>query len=142
MAITMTMIGCSGTGKSCYLYGTYARMLDGISDFHFTPTDYNQGIDLEEAWDSICEGHWPPGTDESTTVPYIFDCLYQGQSIGKFTWLDYRGGILRSKKSDDAPEDVKKFHDRCQNTNAFLVCIPADTLIKASLKIGDPPETL
>jgi len=131
MPLTMTMIGASGTGKSCYLYGTYAAMLEGISLFHFTPKDYNQGLELEEAWELIMnDGHWPSGHVES--ADYIFDCLHHGVRIGTFTWQDYRGGILTEKKGDDAPEDVQAFHQRCRNADTLLVCIPADVLLKAA----------
>lgn len=129
--LNMTMIGMSGCGKTCYLYGTYADMLDGISGFNFFPSDYDQGLDLQNGWDSILEGVWPMGTAGGAVIEYQFDISLDGEDIGQFCWLDYRGGLLNDRIAADSDDDVKKFHNRCSETDSFLVAIPADTLLKA-----------
>ncbi|MBQ6828922.1 MAG: hypothetical protein IJO46_13005, partial [Thermoguttaceae bacterium] len=65
-SVKLTMIGPSGTGKSCYLYATYFRMLEGVAGFNFNCKDYSQARELASAWDVILdEGVWPSGTAES-----------------------------------------------------------------------------
>ena len=128
MALKLTMIGPSGTGKSCYLYATYFRMLEGIGGFNFNCKDYNQALDLQDAWDMMLdEGRWPLGTQESTD--FDFTCFYRGKSIGDFEWLDYRGGLL--KEREDKDNDVAQFLQRAQTSDALLVCVPADLVLSA-----------
>ena len=130
--VKMTMIGSSGCGKTCYLYATNAYMLDGVCGFNFYPSDWNQGLELERGWDSICtNATWPLGTDGNTDTEYKFNVTLNGTGIGNFSWLDYRGGILNSTVEKESPNDVTKFHNRCSNTDSFLVAIPADMLLKA-----------
>ena len=128
----MTMIGSSGCGKTCYLYATYVYMLDGVCGFSFFPSDWNQGLELERGWDSICtDATWPLGTDANSDTEYNFGVLLNGTKIGSFSWLDYRGGILNSTVNKESPNDVTRFHNRCSKTDSFLVAIPADTLLKS-----------
>ncbi len=128
MSLKLTMIGPSGTGKSCYLYATYFRMLEGIGGFNFNCKDYNQGLDLQDAWDMMLDdGVWPAGTAESTA--FDFTCFYRGSSIGDFEWLDYRGGLLKQREEKD--NDVAQFLQHVQNSDAILVCLPADLVLSS-----------
>lgn len=131
MTMKITMMGCSGTGKTCYLYGTYARMLDGISGFNFNPADWNQGLLLEESWYSLFESdaRWPRGS--TLSEEYNFDVFYEGQKLGGFTWLDYRGEILNSQTETDSEGDVNQFYKRCSGSDTLIVCVPADVLMNA-----------
>ena len=127
-SLKLTMIGPSGTGKSCYLYATYFRMLEGVAGFNFNCKDFNQGLDLQDAWDMMLdEGVWPGGNTESTN--FDFTCFCRGRSIGDFEWLDYRGGVLKEREEKD--NDVAKFIQRAQNSDALLVSLPADLILAA-----------
>ncbi|MBQ2849074.1 MAG: hypothetical protein IJE77_01220, partial [Thermoguttaceae bacterium] len=130
MSLKITMIGVSGTGKSCYLYATYFRMLEGIGGFNFSCKDYNQGLDLQDAWDMMLdEGVWPAGNAESAN--FDFTCFYRGKSIGDFEWLDYRGGILLEHEDKENDNEVAQFLRRAETSDALLVCLPADRILSA-----------
>ena len=126
--LKLTMIGPSGTGKSCSLYATYFRMLEGVAGFNFNCKDYNQARELEEAWNAILDdGVWPAGNAEGEE--YRFACKHNGKPIGEFTWLDYRGGILNETESEGS--DLSRFLNRAVDSDAILVCLPTDVLLTA-----------
>lgn len=125
-SLKLTMIGTSGTGKSCYLYATYYRMLEGVAGFNFSCNDFNQARELASAWDVILDdGVWPPGTAESEE--YRFSCVKDGDPIGEFTWLDYRGGVLN--ETGGSQKEVDEFLLRVRSSDAILACMPADAIL-------------
>ncbi|MBQ8284744.1 MAG: hypothetical protein IJZ10_00405, partial [Thermoguttaceae bacterium] len=127
-SVKLTMIGPSGTGKSCYLYATYFRMLEGVAGFNFNCKDYSQARELASAWDVILdEGVWPSGTAESEE--YRFACKKDGASIGEFSWLDYRGGLLND--TGGSRHEVDSFLARASSSDAILACVPADAILAA-----------
>ena len=128
-SLKLTMIGPSGTGKSCYLYATYFRMLEGVAGFNFNCVNVNQALALEEAWNAILDdGVWPAGTGEGGEE-FRFSCKHNGGQIGDFTWLDYRGGLLNETASEGS--DLTHFLNRAVDSDAILVCLPADVLLTA-----------
>lgn len=125
-SLKLTMIGTSGTGKSCYLYATYYRMLEGVAGFNFSCKNFNQARELASAWDVILDdGVWPPGTAESEE--YRFSCVKDGDPIGEFTWLDYRGGVLN--ETGGSQKEVDEFLQRVRSSDAILACMPADAIL-------------
>ena len=126
--LKLTMIGPSGTGKSCYLYATYFRMLEGVAGFNFNCVDFNQARELEDAWNAILDdGVWPAGSVEGEE--YRFACKHNGKQVGEFAWLDYRGGILNEDASEGS--DLTNFLNRAVDSDAILVCLPTDVLLTA-----------
>ncbi|MDO4571122.1 MAG: hypothetical protein Q4D38_12105 [Planctomycetia bacterium] len=131
MSMKISMMGCSNTGKTCYLYGTYQRMLDGISGFNFNPSDLDKGLELQNFWYSLLEPEacWPVSSNQSEEYP--FDVFFEGEKLGEFTWLDYRGEILYSRQDSDPQNEVSKFYKWCSNSDSIIVAIPADVLKNA-----------
>ena len=128
-SLKLTMIGPSGTGKSCYLYATYFRMLEGVAGFNFNCVNVNQARELEEAWNAILDdGVWPAGTAEGGEE-FHFSCKHNGRQVGDFTWLDYRGGLLNETAREGS--DLTHFLNRAVDSDAILVCLPADVLLTA-----------
>ena len=126
--LKLTMIGPSGTGKSCYLYATYFRMLEGVAGFNFNCVDFNPARELEDAWNAILDdGVWPAGSVEGEE--YRFACKHNGKQVGEFAWLDYRGGILNEDASEGS--DLTNFLNRAVDSDAILVCLPTDVLLTA-----------
>ncbi|MDO4571488.1 MAG: hypothetical protein Q4D38_13975, partial [Planctomycetia bacterium] len=131
MSMKITMMGCSSTGKTCYLYGTYKKMLDGISGFNFSPSDLDKGLELANSWRSlrVPEACWPVSSNQSEEYP--FDVFFEGQKLGEFTWLDYRGEILDSRRDSDPQNEVSRFYERCSGSDSIIVAVPADVLKNA-----------
>lgn len=121
--IGITMLGASGTGKTCYLYAMADAMQFGSCDFTFTAMPYQTTLELQDAWDSILNGKWPQGTDLSTE--YEFACSYCLRKIVTFSWYDYRGGILQNPDDEDERESLfgKMGCSRC-----LIICISAEAI--------------
>jgi hypothetical protein len=121
----ITMVGPSGTGKTCYMVGMIIIMQHlGINGLKITPVDLTQGQLLEEQWD-IMQGQtgadrWPPGSVVPTQ--YIFNYSHAFQTFAKFDWLDYRGGGL-----DDPQERPDLVNTICTSDCVFL-CLSAEHL--------------
>lgn len=123
MHMGITMLGASGTGKTCYLYAMADAMQIGSCNFTFTATPYRKSLELQKSWDSIITGRWPRGTDESTE--YEFMCSYAMRPLATFAWYDYRGGVL-SNPDDEAEQNAlfRKMNDsRC-----LIMCISAEVI--------------
>lgn len=121
--IGITMIGASGTGKTCYLYAMADAMQSGSCDFTFTAMPYKKTLELQDAWDSILNGKWPKGTDLSTE--YEFACSYCMRPIATFSWYDYRGGILQNP--DDEEERASLF-GKMGSSRCLIICISAEAI--------------
>lgn len=121
--IGITMIGHSGSGKSCYLYAMYAQMAFGVNGFTFMPEDFDKALMLENKWTEIVEnGIWPEGTLKSTD--YTFNCSHSFRKLLTFNWYDYRGHSIRESESKDRGE----LFIRLNNSNTLIICISSETI--------------
>lgn len=119
----ITMIGASGTGKTCYLYAMADAMQIGSCNFTFTATPYKVSLELQLAWDGLLDGKWPKGSVES--AEYEFVCSYALRKLATFSWYDYRGGILTNP--DDASEQAALF-GRMDESRCLIACISAEAI--------------
>ena len=93
----ITIIGTTGSGKTCYLAGMYNEM-SGFGKDGFTLCARNPSDDksLTQKWGLIEDKNkWPPLTDNKETIE--FKLAYKYKSILEFDWLDYPGGILEDR---------------------------------------------
>ena len=96
-----TMLGMTGSGKTCYLLGMYKKMLGGLKGFSLTTDDDTDGelrtrySKMDDA--SLGQKRFPPGTDQTDT--YEFTLEYAFSPIMSFAWIDYPGGSMEEKVS-------------------------------------------
>jgi len=121
--IGITMLGASGTGKTCYLYAMADAMQFGSCNFTFTAMPYKKTLELQNAWDSILDGKWPKGTDQS--VEYEFACSYALRKLVTFSWYDYRGGILQNP---DDEEERDGLFEKMSASRCLIVCISSEAI--------------
>jgi len=123
--IKITMLGYTGTGKTCYMISMYAFMKLGINGFTFSEVDLDRDLELTEMWEALIDkGKWPDPNPDNV-IEYTFDFNYAFQPIMSFDWLDYRGGALA-----DSPkkEDVQKLIERVKSSSCLFLCISAEHL--------------
>lgn len=117
--IKILMLGDSTSGKTCFMLGMYAAILDG-STFSLKATDPDEGIRLTALWSAIVDTsgneRWPPTTDKPQT--YNFELCYAYKPLMEFEWLDYRGGSML-----DLSSDVRTLRDYAAESNGFFFCI-------------------
>ena len=64
--IGITMLGSSGSGKTCYMMGMYAVMSLGVNGFNFTTQDPDDDLVLADQWENFAQkGIWPDPTTAS-----------------------------------------------------------------------------
>ena len=124
--IKILMLGDSTSGKTCFMLGMYAAILDG-STFSLKATDPDEGIRLTALWSAIVDTsgneRWPPTTDQPQT--YNFELCYAYKPLMEFEWLDYRGGSMLELSSD-----VRTLRDYAAQSNGFFFCISGKYLSK------------
>lgn len=122
-----TFLGESGSGKTCYLLGMYNEMAAGIKGYSISAQE-DLDIRLQNMYDRLFDNtlekseRFPAPSDQNTT--YNFKVQYGYKDIFDFDWIDYRGGILRSKDEDEYNE-LKNF---LRDSDVIYICIDGEKL--------------
>lgn len=119
-----TMLGMTGSGKTCYLLGMYKKMLAGLKGFSLT-TDDDTDVNLRRRYNrmddaALGQDRFPAGTDQ--TDFYDFSLEYALSSIMSFRWIDYPGGMLEAKTDGDI-EQYTKLEEYVKNSSSFFICV-------------------
>lgn len=124
----ITMLGLSGSGKTCYILGLYATMQLGLQGFTLTTTDMDEDLRLTSLWERMVdiegEDRWPPPTGFEPHQ-YEFDFCYGMRRLISFDWLDYRGGAM---KDVSTKEDVQALTNRLGESSCVFLCISGEYL--------------
>ena len=124
--IKITMLGTTGSGKTCFMVGMYAVMQLGVHGFTLSAQDSDEDIDLSDKWEQLLEGgeeRYPQATDQ--THDYAFDFSYGFRKLMGFEWLDYRGGALRDKSTKD---DVQALEKHLHESSCVFLCVSGEYL--------------
>lgn len=128
--IKITMLGTTGSGKTCFMVGMYAVMQLGVHGFTLSAQDSDEDIDLSDKWEQLLEGgdnRYPAGN--VGTHDYAFDFSYGFRKVMGFDWLDYRGAALRDKKTQ---ADVQKLKEHLLSSSCIFLCISGEDLVETS----------
>lgn len=116
----ITVLGMSGSGKTCYLLALYYKMLAGIEGYTLT-TDDKRDVELRDSYSKLRNGklkekRFPVGTNSGTFEKYTFDLCQSYEKIMSFDWIDYAGGDLGNKVG--AYEQLEK--DIYESSSLFI----------------------
>jgi hypothetical protein len=136
--IKVTMLGNTGSGKTCYLAAMYQIMSMGfnLNGFSLKAKTRKNMIELEETWRLLAEGNenneriWPEGTDTTQFIDFSLKYALR-EDVAQFEWYDYRGGILLDP--DEEKEDVKDLLNRIGNTSCLLLCVSGEHFSESGL---------
>jgi len=127
--VKITMLGISGSGKTCYMLGLYAVMQLGLQGFTLSTTDMDEDLRLTSLWENLIdnegEDRWPAPTSEGNTHRYEFDFSYGMKPLISFDWLDYRGGAMQDVSTQ---EDTQTLNKRLRESNCIFLCISGEHL--------------
>ncbi len=139
------MIGHSSAGKTTFMAALYYRMKESAYDytmsfdvwanyFHKNYVQKNNNYDLNEAKKekeeldmvskNVVNGIYPPPT--SIKQEYVFTMRYKKQNGVKFNWIDYRGGALMERSSENA--DTKELILKVKKSDALIVFLDGPKL--------------
>lgn len=126
---TMTILGMTGAGKTCYLLGMFKKMSQGIKGYTVT-TNENRDVELKHwykrlADESLGYDRFPPGTDSLSEDEFNLEFAYK--PILSFSWMDYPGNMLDLKVTGNA-EDYYKVKDSIINSSCLFLCIDGELL--------------
>jgi hypothetical protein len=124
----ITMLGTSGSGKTCYMLGMYAFMSVGLRGFTISATDLDIDLDFTNRWESLVEGEgqerWPQGTD-ANIYNYAFNFNYAARPMMGFEWIDYRGGALRDRSQQSDVQDLMQY---IKESKCLFLCVSGEHL--------------
>ena len=122
----ITMLGTTGSGKTCFLVGMYADMSGGRRGFTFS-TNPDDDLDLSDKWSRLIEtgpGRWPPPTGDQPKS-YTFGFNYGFRRIMEFDWIDYRGGALSDRSTEADVQELKRY---LRQSSCVMLCISGEHL--------------
>ena len=124
-----TMLGVTGSGKTCYLLGMYKKMLGGMKGYSLT-TDDDTDVDLRRRYArmndaSLGNDRFPNPTNQQEILNFTLEYAYA--SIMSFAWIDYPGGHLDEKKSGDA-EEYEKLTSYIKDSGSLFICVDGGLL--------------
>ena len=137
-----TMLGMTGSGKTCYLLGMYKKMLGGIKGFTIT-TDDDTDVDLRRKYNSMSDAslgieRFPQKTNQTDTIHFTLNYAYS--AIMPFDWIDYPGGFLSEKNSINAKE-YESLKSYIKHSGALFICVDGG-LLKGDLENDEKIELI
>lgn len=131
----LTILGMSGSGKTCYFLGMFYKMTGGLKGYNLH-TDDDTHTELTHRYEvlndeSKGQGRFPKPTD--MPEKFNFNLQYGYQDILSFEWADYPGGYLKEKNDGDV-EGYTDVKNSILNSSTLFICIDG------SLLYGDDTE--
>lgn len=125
-----TILGETGSGKTCYLVGMYSEMAAGIGGYSIIAKNDEDDLKLQDMYDrmydsSLGADRFPAASDQAQK--YEFKLQYGFRDIMSFSWLDYPGGIIRTKGSEDEVS-YNTLKEHLKKSSAVFVCIDGEKL--------------
>lgn len=126
---TITILGTSGCGKTCYLLSMYHKMCSGMKGFTLTADD-DVDVDLRNRYKrmtdrSLGDARFPLGTDSRER--YDFTLEYGYEPIMSFSWDDYPGQVLDDKSTGDI-EMFSEVEKSIIKSSCLFICIDGELL--------------
>lgn len=127
--VDFTMLGMTGSGKTCFLIGMYYEMSSGIQSYTLSSDD-DTDIKLRQSWEKLCDeennvNRFPVGTDQ--TESYKFTLEYAYEPIKAFNWLDYPGGDLEKKNTGNL-DSYKVIKEAILKSTCLFICVDGELL--------------
>lgn len=119
-----TMLGMSGSGKTCYLLGMYMIMVAGLEGFSFT-TDSDTDVNIKKRYKrmkdtSLGQDRFPTRTNQAEVFEFTLEHAFS--PIMSFNWIDYFGGALEEQTSGNI-EEYNKLEQYIKNSSCLFICV-------------------
>ena len=127
----LTILGETGSGKTCYLLGMYYEMSAGRDGYSIIATDRDESRllvtrfkNLKDA--SLGRARFPEPTDASQK--YKFELQHAFNTILPFEWIDYPGALL-DVSGNASQAELNEVENSIYNSTALFICIDGENLI-------------
>ena len=127
-----TILGETGSGKTCYLLGMYYEMSMSVAGYTVIATDPDADKSLTLRYErlkdkSLGQTRFPEGSHE--VEKFNFNLQYDYETILPFTWVDYPGGFLDATKRDVGSEQYKEVEKSIKESEMLFICIDGANLV-------------
>lgn len=129
-----TILGETGSGKTCYLLGMYYEMSMGEAGYTVVTTNEEDDSKLAERYERLKDksrgqSRFPDPTDQSQKYNFVLAYNYEG--IAEFEWVDYPGGWLdvRQRQNLSGREDYNEVKKSILNSDTLFICIDGANLV-------------
>ncbi|MDJ1182535.1 TRAFAC clade GTPase domain-containing protein [Roseofilum casamattae] len=127
--VKITMLGTTGSGKTCYMIGMYAYMAIGYNGLTFHAKNLDLDLELSNRYDNLVdnkgEDRWPPPTQLGESKNYVFSLNYGFKPVIDFEWWDYRGGALKDQENK---EDTQALFKNIKDSSSLFISISGEYL--------------
>lgn len=122
--MTITMLGVSKAGKSTYILGMYAELVQGVNGCFLHLPDPDAGARLFAQLERLRSGQLPEATEEP--IPHEFSLTFSGSSEwATMDLADFRGGAPFEETHGKAT-DTAKLYQRLLTTDSIFVFLDAE----------------
>ena len=130
-----TILGETGSGKTCYLLGMYYEMSMSVAGYTVIATDPDADKNLTLRYEMLKDksrgqSRFPAGTDD--VQKFNFNLQYDYETILPFTWVDYPGGFLDATRRDVGSEQYKEVEQSIKESEMLFICIDGANLVGSS----------
>ena len=127
-----TILGETGSGKTCYLLGMYYEMSMSVAGYTVIATDPDADKNLTLRYEMLKDksrgqNRFPAGTDD--VQKFGFNLQYDYETILPFTWVDYPGGFLDATRRDVGSEQYKEVEHSIKESEMLFICIDGANLV-------------
>ncbi|HZR52591.1 MAG TPA: hypothetical protein VFB06_24140 [Streptosporangiaceae bacterium] len=123
--MTATMLGVSKAGKTTYILGAYAALVNGVHGCHLHTADPDVGMDLLRQLNDLRAGKpTPPTPDE----PVRYDFVLTRNGTAERTAMDltdFRGGAAFDT-ANGKESDTARLHRRLLDTDAIFIVLDSE----------------
>lgn len=134
-----TILGETGSGKTCYLLGMYYEMTMGVAGYTLTTQNPDDDKNLTVRYEMLNDkkrgqGRFPDPSD--SMQKYNFDLNYAYEKILPFEWIDYPGHFLDPKYGDKSNAQYKEQYEAVEKnikeSDMLYICIDGANLTGSS----------
>ncbi|MBE8950002.1 MAG: PTS glucose transporter subunit IIA [Quinella sp. 3Q1] len=135
-----TILGETGSGKTCYLLGMYYEMSMSVANYTVVATDPDADKNLTLRYKMLLDkargrGRFPAGTEQMEK--YNFNLQYNYETIHPFQWVDYPGGFLDTTRRDESSKEYQEVAKSILESEMLFICIDG-----ANLKGGNTSQKI
>ena len=134
-----TILGETGSGKTCYLLGMYYEMSMGEAGYTVVATNEEDDAKLAERYERLKDkargqSRFPDPSDQMQKYNFVLAYDYEG--IVDFEWVDYPGGWLdvRERRKLSSREDYNEVKKSILSSAALFICIDGENLVDKDTK--------
>ena len=130
-----TILGETGSGKTCYLLGMYYEMGMSVAGYTVVATDPDADKNLTLRYDRLKDksrgkSRFPDPSDQ--IQKFDFNLQYNYETIHPFQWVDYPGGFLDKRNRDITSEQYNEIAKSIMESEMIFICIDGANLTGSS----------